>query len=168
MPFNYCPNCARPSISTDNGHQFDCSDCGYQYFHNAAAAVAGIILCQEQILFTRRANDPCAGMLDLPGGFVDHNESLEQALIREVQEELGIEVRNWRYLMSASSQYVYRGIRYFTCDGIFIAQIPHKPQITLQQSELADAVWLNKHQLNIDEIAFESQRRAIELFWFAS
>ena len=56
-------------------------------------------------------------MLDLPGGFVDENERLEEALQREVKEELGISIDNWKYLTSQANRYLYKGIAYPTCDG---------------------------------------------------
>jgi len=48
---------------------------------------------QDGILFTVRTKEPGLGQLNFPGGFVDHNESLEQALVREIHEELSLSIK---------------------------------------------------------------------------
>jgi 8-oxo-dGTP diphosphatase len=45
---------------------------------------------QFQILLIQRDNDPFQGMYALPGGFLDENESLETAALRELNEETGV------------------------------------------------------------------------------
>ncbi len=65
---------------------------------------------------TVRKHSPGQGALDLPGGFADHYESLEQVLTREVNEELivVVDVSDWRYLFSFANRYPYAGISYYT------------------------------------------------------
>jgi len=46
----------------------------------------------DQILFVRRRNAPFAGLLALPGGFVEDHETVEMAGIRELEEETAIRV----------------------------------------------------------------------------
>ena len=62
-----------------------------------------VALCwQDEVLVAVRARNPGKGLLDLPGGFVDPGESLEVALYRELQEELGFDMAGQlcRYLGS--------------------------------------------------------------------
>jgi 8-oxo-dGTP diphosphatase len=47
---------------------------------------------QDRILIMRRGHAPFRGMWCLPGGKVDPGETVEQAAVREVQEELGVDV----------------------------------------------------------------------------
>ena len=54
------------------------------------AVVFGFDGAELQILLIERAHDPFAGSWAIPGGFVDKNESLEAAALRELQEETGI------------------------------------------------------------------------------
>lgn len=98
--FRFCPKCGVERLVSEDGKSVTCGACGFRYFHNMAAAVMGILTTPSGILLTRRAEDPGKGMLDLPGGFVDYGESLEQALVREIQEELGIRVTIPEYIGS--------------------------------------------------------------------
>ncbi|MFZ2411920.1 MAG: NUDIX domain-containing protein, partial [Candidatus Methanoperedens sp.] len=68
---------------------------------NAGAAVIAIIRNRKrEVLFTIRKHAPFAGMLDFPGGFVDYEENAEEALSREIKEELNLELYDIGYLLS--------------------------------------------------------------------
>ncbi len=56
--------------------------CQFTYFHNPAAAVMVAITVKDELLIAIRGREPGLGGWDLPGGFVDPDESLEQAAIR--------------------------------------------------------------------------------------
>ena len=60
----------------------------------------GLIIKNEQIVLINKANGPYKGKLDLPGGTIEFGETPEQALIREVKEEVGIDIKNILYLMA--------------------------------------------------------------------
>jgi ADP-ribose pyrophosphatase YjhB (NUDIX family) len=73
-------------------------------------------------MFTRRAIEPGLGKLDLPGGFVDSHENAEEALRRELKEELGIEDGSLEYFASAPNEYVFSEFSVFTLDLAFIVK----------------------------------------------
>ena len=160
----YCPHCGEPTFTKQQGIRHLCSACGFEYFHNTAAAVAGIIECNGEILLTRRAKDPKAGLLDLPGGFVDPGETLEHAISREVEEELSVKIENWRYIASEPNEYLYKGILYNTLDTLFVCSIAGKPTLTLEKSEIAEATWIDKSSLRPEELAFVSQARLVRKY----
>ncbi|MHA2502754.1 MAG: NUDIX domain-containing protein [Candidatus Kariarchaeaceae archaeon] len=57
----------------------------------APDTVDAILEQDGKIAMIRRKKDPFRGQLALPGGFVDYGERVEEALVREVKEELGVE-----------------------------------------------------------------------------
>jgi mutator protein MutT len=58
-----------------------------------AVGVAGIILDGERILIARRSeHDHLAGRWEFPGGGIERGEFFDEALRREIREELGIEI----------------------------------------------------------------------------
>jgi len=53
--------------------------------------VDAIILFQDRLVLIKRGNEPYKGRLALPGGFVEADETVEQAVLRETKEETGLE-----------------------------------------------------------------------------
>ncbi len=52
--------------------------------------VDGIVIIGGKIVLIERRNPPFKGMYALPGGFVEHGETVEKAVLREVEEETGL------------------------------------------------------------------------------
>jgi len=161
--FKYCPNCTSDIIMVHDTNAVRCGACGYTYFHNAAAAVAGLVETDKGLLFIRRASEPGLGLLDLPGGFVDHGESLEQALIRELREEIGVGVIDLRYLASFPNIYVYKDVTYHTTDVFFTCRRTDGglPRCNHEASEI---VCRDARTVKPGEVAFESSVKVLELY----
>ena len=58
--------------------------------------VYGLIIKENKILLIKKNGGPYDGKLDLPGGKIEFNESIEDALKRELQEEVGIEITDYK------------------------------------------------------------------------
>jgi len=61
--------------------------------HIKTSVVACIIDGGDHVVLTRRCIEPFCGQWVMPGGKIDHGESLHEALRREVREEVGLEIR---------------------------------------------------------------------------
>jgi 8-oxo-dGTP diphosphatase len=61
-------------------------------YKNPALTVDGIVETEQGIVLIKRKNDPFKDCWALPGGFVDYGENVENALIREMKEEISIDV----------------------------------------------------------------------------
>jgi 8-oxo-dGTP diphosphatase len=71
-------------------------------------AVSAVIFRDGKVLLVRRARSPGRGFYSLPGGRVEHGESLHQALAREVDEETGLRIEivglaGWREVLPGGS-----------------------------------------------------------------
>jgi len=63
-----------------------------RYPKRPIVGVGAVILDEGKILLEKRKNAPGKGKWSIPGGLVDLGESIEQAVIREVKEETGLDV----------------------------------------------------------------------------
>lgn len=119
----FCPRCGSSYFPATGSRSFRCMDCYFQYYINSSAAVAVLLFNDKsELLLTRRAVEPHKGKLDLPGGFIDPMETGEAAAIREIKEELGIDIHSLRYFCSFPNEYVFSGFSVFTLDMAFLAQ----------------------------------------------
>ncbi len=64
-----------------------------EYPKHPILGVGGIIFNGDRVLLARRNQEPGKGQWSLPGGMVELGETLKQALVREIREEAGIEIR---------------------------------------------------------------------------
>ena len=156
----FCPKCGNETLIWDGEKKWSCSHCDYVLFHNVAGAVAVVIKCGDEILFTRRNQEPRKGKLDLAGGFVDPKESAEETCVRELLEEMKIEIdiSKLKYLGSLPNTYEYKHILYNTLDLFYEYEVAEKFNVELEISEISETVWLKKDSLNLEDIAFDSQK----------
>lgn len=162
----FCPKCGNESLNWDGEKKWNCTKCDYVLFHNVAGAVAVVIRCGNEILLTRRNQEPKKGKLDLAGGFVDPKESSEQTCVRELYEEMKIKVdiSKLKYLASLPNVYEYKNIVYNTLDLFYEYEIDEKFDADLEISEISEAVWLKKNEIDSEDIAFDSQRIFLEKY----
>ena len=175
--FQYCPSCGGKNIQL-KGNKFSCPDCAFVYFHNTAAATGCVIEAGGKILLLVRGNEPAAGKLDLPGGFVDPGEGAIEGLQRELREELGWEppippgktaADIFKLFASFPNTYPYKNIIYNTCDLFFTVSAPGltEKDLKLDAGEIAGLRFLSPgevNEVNLDDLAFDSTRRAIRAY----
>ena len=162
----YCPKCGNETLNWDGEKKWSCSNCDYVLFHNVAGAVAVIIKHQDEILFTRRNQEPKKGKLDLAGGFVDPKESAEETCVRELFEEMKINVdlSQLKYLASLPNTYEYKNVLYNTIDLFYEYNLSEKVGFELELSEISETIWIKKDQINLEDIAFDSQKLFFETY----
>lgn len=160
----FCPKCGSADFPANADRSFKCGDCGFHFFVNAAAAVAALIVNEKgELLLTRRAIDPKKGMLDLPGGFVDPGERAEDALVREIREELNLEVAHYQFLISFPNEYVFSGFTVYTVDLAFVCHVNDFSEITWED-DISGYVFIKPEALDYREICSDSIRRIIQFF----
>ncbi len=177
--FKFCPSCASQKICFEQGRVFRCPECGFVYYHNTAAATGCIITVPGEsgfrIMFLIRGKEPAKGKLDLPGGFVDPHEGAFEGLCRELKEEIGWSPsvpegmpleKIFTLCASFPNVYPYKNIPYNTCDFFFSLNAPglSERDLCLEKAEIAGVSFLKPDEINYDDMAFDSTRRAIRAF----
>ncbi len=160
--FRFCPRCgvARP-LDNHNQSPLRCGGCGLTFFFNPTVAAAAFVTDPAgRLLLIRRAKDPSAGKLGVPGGFIDFGESAEEGLRREVREEVGIEINQLRFLVSFPNTYFYRDVTYPVVDLYFTATAVN-PEAARPLDAVLGIEWRLPGEIPDEEVAVPSMRVAL-------
>jgi len=88
---NFCNQCASPVVleipEGDNLARYICHHCNTIHYQNPKVVTGTLPVWQDKVLLCKRAIEPRHGKWTLPAGFMENNESLEQAATRESVEE---------------------------------------------------------------------------------
>jgi ADP-ribose pyrophosphatase YjhB (NUDIX family) len=133
-----------------------CPACGWTYYVNPVPAVVALIARGERLLLTRRARPPYPGTWDLPGGFLEGDESPEIGLRRELREELAVRVQGARFLGFARDRYGPRGFPILTL--VYRATIEGTPR---PGDDVSEARWFPRQNVPWRQIAFPGLRRLL-------
>lgn len=160
--FRHCPRCGSEHFDVNDARSKRCADCGFTYYLNASAATAAVILDDGGRLLTcRRACEPARGTLDLPGGFVEPGETIEQGMRREIREETGCEVASIRYLFSLPNSYEFSGFSVPTADSFFICRLT-EGSVPRAADDAAELQWTAWNDVRPELFGLRSIRMAIE------
>ena len=162
--FQYCPICGSPHFEINNIKSKKCKDCGFSYYLNASSATVALIVNEkDELLVVRRKNDPGKDMLDMPGGFVDMDETGEEAMAREVKEETGLEATEVSYQFSYPNTYLYSGFLVHTLDMFFKVKVKYLSHIEAMD-DAAAYYWIPFSEIDIDKFAFDSIKKGLTRF----
>ena len=166
--FKFCPGCGSKSCVSNNEKSMICKDCGFVYYMNASAAVAAFIVNDNnELLVCTRAKEPAKGKFDLPGGFVDGNETADEAVRREIAEELNVQVTDSRFIFSLPNDYLYSGLTVPTLDLFFVCKIDNYKNI--QAADDVESIqFIALDQMNIDDFGLNSIKQGISIYCLKS
>ena len=162
--FQYCPVCGSHYFEINNVKSKKCADCGFIYYANPSSATVAFILNEkEELLVVRRKNEPAKGTLDLPGGFVDMDETGEEGMAREVKEETGLDVVEVNYQFSLPNLYLYSDFLVHTLDMFYLVKV--KDLSHIEAMDDAEAYyWIPLHAIHPEEFGLGSVRKGIIKF----
>lgn len=89
----FCPYCGKKVIERifEGMMRCYCEECDRIHYENPVPAVAALVINQDnQLLLVKRSVEPAKGKWCLPGGFIEIDESIEEAALRELEEETGL------------------------------------------------------------------------------
>lgn len=155
-PFKFCPDCGARLPAPDEEHKTRCTSCGARWYRNAAPTAGCVIVRDGKALVTMRAFEPEKGRLDIPGGFLQHDEDPVSAVRREVREELGLDVEVTDEDFVQAVPHAYGDDGEWTLAMGFIARAPlGVPQ---PGDDVAEVRWVGLDELDRLDFAWEHDR----------
>lgn len=118
MTRNHCERCgAAVEVRAVDGRPREvCTSCGAVFYQNPLPVAASVVLNeQREVLLIRRKYAPHRGEWCLPTGFAEIGETIEEAALRELREETGIEGNVYRLLTARSLASDFYGDLLFVC-----------------------------------------------------
>ncbi len=160
--FRFCPQCGSDRLSNPHDNQLSCVHCGFIYYLNPPVSVVAILKNQQnEVLLTKRKFEPGEGLYDFPGGFVDEGETLEQALRREIKEELNLNIGIPEYYNSFVTAYPFKGIMYYPVDTVFICEVSDWKPLKFQD-DVADVLFKPPALIEDKCLAFSSHKLLVQ------
>lgn len=135
----YCGCCATPMQQARHERVKRCPQCGLSQYPRLSPAVIMLISRGSEILLARAPRFR-EGMYSVLAGFVEPGESLEETVVREVREEVGIEIQDIRYFGSQPWPFPNSLMIGFTARYA-------SGEITIDPAEIVEAAWFPKDSL---------------------
>jgi 8-oxo-dGTP diphosphatase len=141
--------------------QLNCFSCKNIFYNNPKPAVAGLIFRDGKILLTKRKRDPYKGYWDMPGGFMEYGENPNEALSRELKEELDINVSNFKIIDSFKLLYPATKNDNFTLCILVFEVIEDNLSTIKVGDDVDDYLFFDKKSFP-ENIAFKEQKRFLK------
>ena len=153
----FCSKCGQPIKHAENERMLYCDSCGFQVYPTISPCVIVAVYDGDRLLMTRYRGRLYTKFA-LIAGFAEIGESLEQAVHREVKEEVGLKVKHLKFYKSQPwpfSNTILAG---------FYAELDGDDQITLEEDELAEGIWVNRKDIPPEELKISLTGEMIETF----
>lgn len=155
----FCPYCGNRIIQK---HEEDilrdyCDICNLFFYDNPLPVVSSILLLERKILLVKRGNKPYKGKWCLPTGFAESDESIEDAALRELEEETGVQGKIVGHVdVDSCANYFYGDLIFLTFEVI---------QIGGKLSPGSDTVAVKYYPIERAPcLAFSSNTKAVETY----
>ncbi|HSJ98971.1 MAG TPA: NAD(+) diphosphatase [Myxococcota bacterium] len=129
----FCGACGGAMARAEGERAMKCG-CGHVAYPRIAPAMMVLVRRGPAILLARNVAVPAGGRMSALAGFVEPGESIEDAIHREVREEVGIEVTDTRYFASQSWPYPHALMIAFTAEYA-------GGELRCEPAEIAEARW---------------------------
>jgi len=153
----FCSKCGRPVTQSEKERMLYCESCGFQVYPVISPCVIVAVHDGDRLLLTKYAGREYTKYA-LIAGFVEIGETLEQAVIREVQEEAGLKVKNLKFYKSQPWPFTD------TILAGFYAELDGDDTITIQEDELALGIWMNREDIPPEELKISLTGEMMEAF----
>jgi NAD+ diphosphatase len=137
----HCPMCGMATVETNGGWIRTCPNDGSEHYPRTDPAVIMLIHDGDDLALLGRGVDWGPGRFSTLAGFVEPGESLEAAVAREVFEEVGVRIRDVRYVASQPWPFPASLMLGFS------ARLDGDPTIALDPVEMAEAGWFDRTEV---------------------
>jgi ADP-ribose pyrophosphatase YjhB (NUDIX family) len=160
--FIHCPICGNAYSSADySPEKIHCSKCDFDFYLSPKPCNALLIENDAgEILLVKRKFDPGKGKWDVPGGFMDPGETLEQSAEREAMEELGVHIGGLEYAGSYPDKYLFQGITSSVLNLMIKARITGGNLSAADDAE--EIQFFSDTEIPWDELAFDYLHQALK------
>jgi NAD+ diphosphatase len=135
----HCGVCGTPTLPHEHDRARVCPACGHVAYPRLSPAMMALVWRDQELLLAR-APTYSAGMYSALAGFVEAGESIEDCVVREVAEEVGVAVKNLRYYGSQSWPFPHSLMVAYTAEWAGGEIVP-------QPSEIESAGWFGIDEL---------------------
>jgi NAD+ diphosphatase len=136
----FCGRCGSQTEVKENERAIICPNCKTTVFPKISPAIIVSIICNNKILLAHNSNFRY-NWFSLIAGYADIGESLEETVVREVKEEIGLDVKNIRYYKS--QPWPYSGSMMIG----FIAEADDTQTVRPDNIEITEASWFTRENL---------------------
>jgi len=135
----FCPNCSAATVLTQAGWRRDCPVCKAEHFPRTDPVVIMLPIKGDRCLLGRSPRFPPT-MWSCLAGFCEPGESIEEAVRREVAEEVGVTCARVRYF--ASQPWPFPSSLMIGCHAEAVSD-----DVVIDKSEIEDARWFDRAEL---------------------
>lgn len=135
----FCGRCGLPTNHHGKNFERICSSCNMSFFPRISPSIIVLIHNKDRLVMARSPHF-LPGVYGLIAGFVEIGESLEEAVHREVKEEVGLEIKNLNYFGSQPWPFPDSLMVAFTAEYA-------AGEIKIDQDEIEEAGWYNYNNL---------------------
>ncbi|NLJ58522.1 MAG: NAD(+) diphosphatase [Tissierellia bacterium] len=136
----FCSRCGKTLKRSEKERMLYCESCGFQVYPTISPCVIVAVHDGDRLLLTKYAGRAYTNYA-LIAGFAEIGESLEQTVLREVKEEVGLKVKNLKFYKSQPWPFTD------TLLAGFYAELDGDDTITLQEDELSLGIWVKREDI---------------------
>jgi len=137
----FCPNCGAPTVPVQGGWRRDCPACKAEHFPRTDPVVIMLVIAGERCVLGRSPRFPQT-MWSALAGFAEPGESIEEAVRREVLEEVGLACARVGYF--GSQPWPFPSSLMIGCHAEALSE-----EIVIDRSEIEEARWFDRDELGL-------------------
>ena len=134
-----------------------CAACDLIHYQNPKILVGSIVDCDDKILLCKRATEPRIGYWTLPSGYMENDETIHEAAVRETEEETKVSVKKMHLYIV------------FSCPDInqvyFIFRGKSENDCASTTEESSETRYFAKEDVPWNNLSYSIMNKAIDLYY---